>query len=71
MRKESKDSGITFENAPSILKPKQVQELLQISEISFYKWVKSGKIPGAFKLGRHWRVKRDRLKAWINSQGED
>ncbi|WP_044783959.1 helix-turn-helix domain-containing protein [Bacillus thuringiensis] len=42
----------------------QVAEYLQISEISTYKLVKSGKIP-AFKIGRHWRVKKDDLGEFI------
>lgn len=35
----------------------QVAEYLQLSEMSTYKLVQTGKIPG-FKIGRHWRVKR-------------
>ena len=59
------DKPITFETAPKILKPRQVQELLQISRTTFFRMVKDGELPGAFKLGNLWRVDRDRLKDWI------
>ncbi len=42
----------------------QVAEYLQISEMTTYKLVQEGKIP-AFKIGRHWRVKKDDLHEFI------
>lgn len=45
---------------PEIMTIAQVANYLQISEITTYKWVNEGKIPG-FKLGRHWRVKKEDL----------
>ncbi|GGM36033.1 DNA-binding protein [Paraliobacillus quinghaiensis] len=42
----------------------QVAEYLQLSEMTTYKLVQEGKIPG-FKIGRHWRVKRDDLDEFI------
>lgn len=41
-----------------------VAEYLKISEVTTYKLVQDGKIP-AFKIGRHWRVKRDDLSEFI------
>lgn len=38
----------------------QVAKYLQISEITTYKLVNEGTIP-AFKIGRHWRVKKEDL----------
>jgi excisionase family DNA binding protein len=38
----------------------QVAEYLQLSEMTTYKLVQEGKIPG-FKIGRHWRIKRSDL----------
>ncbi len=65
-----KTSKITFENAPKVLTPEQAQALLQISRASFFRWVKEERLPGAFRLGRLWRVDRDTLKAWIESQAQ-
>ncbi len=42
----------------------QVAEYLQLSEMTTYKLVQEGKIPG-FKIGRHWRIKRDDLHELI------
>lgn len=66
----AKKPVITFETMPKLLTPKMVQELLHISSTTFFRWVTKGKLPGAFKLGRLWRVDRDRLKAWIDEQIE-
>lgn len=38
----------------------QVANYLQLSEVTTYKMVNEGVIP-AFKIGRHWRVKRSDL----------
>jgi excisionase family DNA binding protein len=42
----------------------QVAEYFQISEPTTYKLVQEGKIP-AFKIGRHWRVKKEDLSDFI------
>lgn len=42
----------------------QVAEYFQISEMTTYKLVQQGKIP-AFKIGRHWRVKKEDLSEFI------
>jgi excisionase family DNA binding protein len=47
-----------------ILTITQVAEYLQISEVTTYKLVSEGKI-NAFKIGRHWRVKKDDLNEFI------
>jgi DNA binding domain, excisionase family len=47
-----------------ILTITQVAEYLQISEVTTYKLVSEGKID-AFKIGRHWRVKKDDLNEFI------
>jgi excisionase family DNA binding protein len=45
---------------PEIMTISQVAKYLQISEITTYKLVNEGRIPG-FKIGRHWRVKKGDL----------
>ncbi len=47
-----------------IMTVSQVAEYLQLSEMSTYKLVQEGKIP-AFKIGRHWRVKKEDLSEFI------
>lgn len=45
----------------------QVAKYLQISDMTTYKLVQEGKIP-AFKVGRHWRVKKVDLSEFIEKQ---
>ncbi len=47
-----------------IMTVSQVAEYLQLSEMSTYKLVQEGKIP-AFKIGRHWRVKKEDITEFI------
>lgn len=47
-----------------IMTVSQVAEFLQLSEMTTYKLVQEGKIP-AFKIGRHWRIKRNDLDELI------
>ncbi|WP_209124884.1 helix-turn-helix domain-containing protein [Alkalihalobacillus sp. BA299] len=49
---------------PEILTVSQVAKYLQISEMTTYKLVQEGRIP-AFKIGRHWRVKKSDLSDLI------
>ncbi|MEC5425490.1 helix-turn-helix domain-containing protein [Virgibacillus sp. C22-A2] len=47
-----------------IMTVSQVAEYLQLSEVTTYKLVQENKIPG-FKIGRHWRVKKEDLNEFI------
>jgi excisionase family DNA binding protein len=51
-------------NEDQIMTVTEVAEYLKISEVTTYKLVQEGKIP-AFKIGRHWRVKRNDLSEFI------
>ncbi|KHE72586.1 MULTISPECIES: helix-turn-helix domain-containing protein [Halobacillus] len=53
-----------MENEQEIMTISQVAEYLQISEVTTYKLVQEGRIPG-FKIGRHWRVKKEDLREHI------
>jgi excisionase family DNA binding protein len=48
-----------------IMTVSQVAEYLQLSEMTTYKLVQEGRIP-AFKIGRHWRVKKSELTSLID-----
>jgi excisionase family DNA binding protein len=49
-----------------IMTVSEVADYLKISEVTTYKLVQDGKIP-AFKIGRHWRVKRVDLGEFIEN----
>ncbi len=50
-----------------IMTVSEVADYLKISEVTTYKFVQEGKIPG-FKIGRNWRVKRSDLAEFIETQ---
>ncbi len=65
MSKDYGDKGFKSKtDYPDIMTINQVAEYFQISEMTTYKLVQDGSIP-AFKIGRHWRVKRDDLDGFI------
>ena len=65
MSKKYGDEGLKSKaDYPDIMTINQVAEYFQISEVTTYKLVQEGSIP-AFKIGRHWRVKRDDLDEFI------
>ena len=59
-------SKSTFSEMPEVMTPQQVQDLLQISSATFFRWIKAGQLPGAIKIGDSWRVMRDQLKAYLD-----
>jgi excisionase family DNA binding protein len=50
---------------PAILTPAEAAGLLRVSETTVKDWARAGDLPGAFKLGKVWRVERDPLLAYI------
>lgn len=56
-------------NYDEIMTLTEVAEYLKISEVTTYKMMQSGKIPG-FKIGRSWRIKREDLNNHIDTLKE-
>jgi excisionase family DNA binding protein len=57
-----------LDDYPPVLKPAEVQAILRISRATFFRWIESGKLPGAVMVGGSWRVLRDVLKQWLLDQ---
>ena len=57
-------SGSILED--EILTVSEVAAYFKISEVTTYKLVQEGKIP-AFKIGRHWRVKKSDLSEFVEA----
>jgi len=58
------------ENQPSdaqdaVMTIDELSEYLKISKSSLYKLVQEGSIPGAKKVGRHWRFHRETIDKWM------
>ena len=43
-----------------ILTTKELSEYLQLTEVTIYKYVSEGKIPG-MKIGSRWRFEKDKI----------
>ena len=52
-----------------ILTPGEVATYLKIPKKTVYKMLQTGELR-AFKAGKHWRVSRDNLGAWIAYQSQ-
>ena len=46
---------------------KELAQYLKAKPITIYKHVEQGRIP-AFKLGSHWRFKKETIDRWIEEQ---
>lgn len=46
----------------------QLAQRLMIPKATAYHLVQLGKIPGAFKVGKHWRLKKKMVDEWIEEQ---
>lgn len=53
-----------------ILSVQQVADLLQINEYTVRYKARNGIIPGFFRIGRKWRIRRADLEKWIDTQIE-
>jgi excisionase family DNA binding protein len=53
---------------PEVLTVPELAVLLRMNEKSTYDLVARGKIPGATKVGRLWRVHRPTVVAWLAGQ---
>jgi len=51
-----------------LLTAEELSKLLRIPKRSVYKFVQDGCIPGALRIGRHWRFKEDMIEHWITEQ---
>ena len=68
-RKKATTTPASFKDMPEIMRPQQVQAVLQISRATFFRWVAAGELPGAVKIGDSWRVARDELRAHFYPKG--
>ena len=52
-----------------IMTTKEVAKYLGVHEMTVYRWLKKGVLPG-FKIGGRWRSKKDLLDAFLVKQME-
>lgn len=51
-----------------MLTPEAVAEQLQLHPYTVRKMLREGQFPGAFQIGRRWRIPEPALKAWIDAR---
>ena len=62
-------SPTPFQNLAKFSLPGEVATYLKIPKKTVYKMLQTGELR-AFKAGKHWRVSRDNLGAWIAYQSQ-
>lgn len=50
-----------------LLTVEEAAAYLRVSEYVLRRWLRAGKVPG-IKLGNHWRIDEDDLKAFLDAQ---
>ena len=53
-----------------ILTTKELAEYLKLTEVTIYKYIGEGKIPG-FKIGSRWRFDKDQIDKLLRTEEED
>ncbi len=46
----------------------EVAKMLNISDATMLRWLKAEKIPGFFRIGRRWLIRKSDLEAFISAQ---
>ena len=46
----------------------EVAELLRISDATMLRWLKAEKIPGFFRIGRRWLIRKSDYEAFISKR---
>jgi len=54
---------------PPLLTAKELAELLRVDVSTLYSMARSGKIPGAFRVGSYWRFDVSKIAAWMRAVG--
>jgi excisionase family DNA binding protein len=50
-----------------LMTAEEVAKYMRLPQSTVYKLVQEGKLPG-FKVGRHWRFRRETLVQWVHDQ---
>ncbi len=53
-----------------IMTTKEIAKYLGVHEMTVYRWLKKGVLPG-FKIGGRWRSKKDLLDAYLVKQMQE
>jgi excisionase family DNA binding protein len=54
---------------PEIITPEEVAEYLRVTRQTIYNLIWRKEIP-AYKVGTHWRLKKDEVESWLKTKTE-
>jgi len=54
-----------------LLTIKDLSARWQVGTRSIYSMAQAGKIPGALRIGKHWRFREDLIEKWIEGMTEN
>ena len=60
---------VTKKERTQIMTTKEISKYLGVHEMTVYRWLKKGVIPG-FKIGGRWRSKKDLLDTYLVARME-
>jgi excisionase family DNA binding protein len=63
-------NGATRPERTQIMTTKEIAKYLGVHEMTVYRWLKKGVLPG-FKIGGRWRSKKDLLDNYLTKQMEE
>ncbi|MGH7198671.1 MAG: helix-turn-helix domain-containing protein [Candidatus Omnitrophota bacterium] len=56
-----------MEDVDNVFTVRELAKYLRMKPLTIYKHASAGKLPG-FKVGSHWRFKKETIDRWIESQ---
>lgn len=57
---------IKNESTESTFTTSEVAKMLHISDVTMLRWLKAEKIPGFFRVGRRWLIRKSDFETFIN-----
>ncbi len=57
----------SLKDADGVFTVRELAKYLRMKPLTIYKHASSGKLPG-FKVGSHWRFKKQTIDSWIEAQ---
>jgi excisionase family DNA binding protein len=67
----SNESGHQRLGLREVLTPEELAERLKISRSTIEEMARSGKLPGSFRVGKHWRFDLDSLRTQLSLDTKD
>ena len=61
------NGSVAIERGDGVLTVSELAKYLRMKPLTIYKHASTGRLPG-FKVGSHWRFKKQTIERWIEEQ---